>query len=272
MSAEESLLLLLIGAFFLVFSLPSQRSGRYLLPVMPAFATLIAMHWDRLPLWGFRIALVLQAIVFALLLWLGLNLQLSTLMGVSGAWHYNPLHWVLMGLSLLLVIAGLIRREQCKAFALMACFLVYGALTSSLAPLEGQLGRFSVATIERVQGKDVWIPCDYRAKDEEYRLLLPGAQLHGYLAKDASDIEGLTKTYPIVAVHAPMNTAPALCDSCQVLGQRMEMRARHSDEEIKEMLLGKIAEHLFVVEYLVSTPSANSVTNPDLLNVKDVCR
>ncbi|QKM64511.1 glycosyl transferase [Polynucleobacter tropicus] len=272
MSTEESLLLLLIGAFFLVFSLPSQRSARYLLPVMPAFATLIAMHWDRLPLWGFRIALVLQAIVLALLLWLGVNLQISTLMGESGAWHYNPLHWFLMGLSLLLVIAGLIRREQCKAFALMACFLVYGALTSSLAPLEGQLGRFSVETIERVQSKDVWIPCDYRAKDEEYRLLLPGAQLHGYLAKDASDIEGLTKTYPIVAVHAPIGAAPALCDSCQLLGQRMEMRARHSDEEIKEMLLGKIAEHLFVVEYLVSTPAANSVASPGLLNVKDVCR
>ena len=272
MSAEESLLLLLIGAFFLVFSLPSQRSGRYLLPVMPAFAALIAMHWDRLPLWGFRIALLLQAIVLALLLWLGLNLQLSTLILDSGVWHYNPLHWVLMGLSLLLVIAGLVRREQCKAFALMACFLVYGALMSSLAPLEGQLGRFSAQSIERVQGKDVWIPCDYRAKDEEYRLLLPGVQLHGYLARDASNIEGLTKTYPIVAVQAPMGIAPALCDSCQVLGQRMEMRARHSDQEIKEMLLGKIAEHLFVVEYLVSTPAANSVTNPDLLNVKDVCR
>jgi 4-amino-4-deoxy-L-arabinose transferase-like glycosyltransferase len=272
MSAEESLLLLLIGAFFLVFSLPSQRSGRYLLPVMPAFAALIAMHWDRLPLWGFRIALLLQAIVLALLLWLGLNLQLSTLILDSGVWHYNPLHWVLMGLSLLLVIAGLVRREQCKAFALMACFLAYGALMSSLAPLEGQLGRFSAQSIERVQGKDVWIPCDYRAKDEEYRLLLPGVQLHGYLASDASNIEGLTKTYPIVAVQAPMGIAPALCDSCQVLGQRMEMRARHSDQEIKEMLLGKIAEHLFVVEYLVSTPTANSATNPDLLNVKDVCR
>jgi 4-amino-4-deoxy-L-arabinose transferase-like glycosyltransferase len=271
-SPEESLLLLLIGAFFLVFSMPSQRSGRYLLPVMPAFAALIAMHWDRLPLWGFRIALILQAIILGLLLWLGLNLQLSTLILDSGVWHYNPLHWVLMGLSLLLVIAGLVRREQCKAFALMTCFLVHGALTSSLAPLEGQLGRFSAQSIERVQGKDVWIPCDYRAKDEEYRLLLPGALLHGYLAKEASNIESLTKTYPIVAVQAPLGVAPALCDSCQVLGQRMEMRARHSDQEIKEMLLGKIAEYLFVVEYLVSTPAANSVTNPDLLNVKDVCR
>ena len=272
MSAQETLLLLLIAAFFLVFSLPSQRSGRYLLPVMPAFASLIAIHWDRLPLWGFRIALVLQAIVLGLLLWLGLNLQLSTSLGNLGAWDYSPMHWVLIGLSLSLVIAGFIRREQCKTFALIACFLVYAALTSSLSPLEGKLGRYSAETIKRVQGKDVWIPCDYRAKDEEYRLLLPGAQLHGYLAKDASDIEGLTKTYPIVAVHAPMSTSSVLCESCQVLGQRMEMRARHSDQEIKEMLLGKIAEHLFVIEYLVSTSAANSVTNPDLLNVKDVCR
>ena len=272
LSAEETLLLLFITAFFLVFSLPSQRSGRYLLPVMPAFAALIALHWERLPLWGFRIALVLQAIVIALLLWLGLNLELSTFMGESGDWHYSPLHWFLMGLSLLLVITGLIRRAQCKAFALMACFLVYCSLTSSLAPLEGQLGRFPAETIERLQGKDVWIPCDYRAKAEEYRLLLPGVQLHGYLARDAGDIEGLTKKYPIVAVHAPIGVAPALCESCQILGQRMEMRARHSDEEIKEMLLGKIGEHLFATEYLISTPAANSVTNPELLNVKDVCR
>jgi hypothetical protein len=48
----------------------------------------------------------------------------------------------------------------------------------------------------------------------------------------------------------------------------MEMRSRHSDEEIKAMLLGRIGEHLFVTEYLVATP----VSNADLLNVKDVCR
>jgi hypothetical protein len=267
-SAEETRLLLLIAAFFLVFSLPSQRSGRYLLPVMPAFAALIALHWERLPLFGFRIALVLQAIVLGLLLWIGTNLQVSTFMGDSGTWHYSELHWVLMGVSLLLVLAGLFRREQCKAFALMGCFLVYCALTSSLAPLEGQLGRFSSQTIERLQGRDVWIPCDYRAKDEEYRLLLPGSQLHGYLAKDAGDIEGLTKTYPIVAVHFLLGVTPEICESCQILGKRMEMRARHSDEEIKAMLLGKIGEHLFVTEYLIATP----VVNAELLNAKDVCR
>ena len=268
LSSEEMLLLLLIAAFLLVFSLPSQRSGRYLLPVMPAFAALIALHWERLPLWGFRIALVLQSLVLAVLLWLGIHLQTSHFMGDAASWSYSPAHWMLIAVALILVVLGLIQKSQCKTLALIGCFLTYCALTSSLSPLEGRLGRFSPETIAHVQGKDVWIPCDYRAKDEEYRLLLPGAQLHGYLAKDAGNVGELTKTYPLVAVHAPLGLAPAICDTCQIVGQRMEMRARHTDEEIKAMLLGNIGEHLFVTEYLIATP----VSNTELLTVKDVCR
>ena len=265
---EESLLLLLVVAFFIVFSFPSQRSGRYLLPVMPAFAALIALHWDRLPLWGFRIALLLQLLVLSVLLWIAANLQLSGFMGDAASWTYSYCHWIAMAASIAIVLVGLFKRTQTKTLALAACFLTYCALTSSLAPLEGQLGRYSEASIAQLQGKDVWIPCDYRAKDEEYRLLLPGAKLHGYLAKDASDVSGLTSTYPLVAVHTPLGSAPALCDSCQIVGQRIEMRARHSNEEIQEMLRGQIGKQLFVHEYLIATP----VTNPEILNVKDVCR
>jgi 4-amino-4-deoxy-L-arabinose transferase-like glycosyltransferase len=265
---EESLLLLLVVAFFIVFSFPSQRSGRYLLPVMPAFAALIALHWDRLPLWGFRIALLLQLLVLSVLLWIAANLQLSGFMGDAASWTYSYCHWIAMAASIAIVLVGLFKRTQTKTLALAACFLTYCALTSSLAPLEGQLGRYSEASIAQLQGKDVWIPCDYRAKDEEYRLLLPGAKLHGYLAKDASDVSGLTSTYPLVAVHTPLGSTPALCDSCQIVGQRIEMRARHSNEEIQEMLRGQIGKQLFVHEYLIATP----VTNPEILNVKDVCR
>ncbi|QWD67627.1 phospholipid carrier-dependent glycosyltransferase [Polynucleobacter sp. VK25] len=268
LSLEEVLLLLLIAAFFIVFSLPSQRSGRYLLPVMPAFAALIALYWDRLPLWGFRIALLLQLLVVSLLLWIGTNLQLSQFMGDAGTWTYSNCHWVLMSGSLLLILIGLFKSSQTKTLSLAACFLVYCALTSSLAPLEGRLGRYSAETMMQLQGKDVWIPCDYRAKDEEYRLLLPGTKLHGYLAKDAGDIAVLTSAYPLVAVHAPLGSLPELCDSCQIVGQRMEMRARHSNAEIQEMLMGQLGKHLFVIEYLVSTPASN----PDVSNLKDVCR
>jgi 4-amino-4-deoxy-L-arabinose transferase-like glycosyltransferase len=268
LNIEEVLLLLLIAAFFIVFSLPSQRSGRYLLPVMPAFAALIALYWDKLPLWGFRIALLLQLLVLSLLLWIGINLQFSPFMGDAGAWTYANYHWVLMAVGIAITLLGLFKRSVTKTCALATCFLVYCALTSSLAPLEGRLGRYSTETITQLQNKDVWIPCDYRAKDEEYRLLMPGAKLHGYMAKDAGEIADLSSRYPLVAVHAPLGSQPALCDSCQIVGQRMEMRARHSNEEIQQILMGQIGKYLFVTEYVVSTPAPN----PDLSTQKDVCR
>jgi 4-amino-4-deoxy-L-arabinose transferase-like glycosyltransferase len=269
LTIEESLLLLMVIAFFLVFCLPSQRSGRYLLPVMPALAALVALHWDRLPLWGFRIALILQILMLAALSWLGSQLQLSVLMNEVGSWTYSYGHWLLMGGATLLVLAGLLKKDLCKTAALTSCFLSYCALTSSLSPLEGQLGRYSPAVIAQVQDKDLWIPCDYRAKDEEYRLLLPGSRLHGYLASDAGEIAQLSASYPLVLVQAPLGVKPVVCESCQILGQRMEMRARHSNEEIIEMLKGRIAEHLFVNEFLVATPVVNSAA---LLSSKDACR
>jgi 4-amino-4-deoxy-L-arabinose transferase-like glycosyltransferase len=272
LNLEEVLLLLLIVAFLIVFALPSQRSGRYLLPVMPAFAALIALLWERLPLWGFRIALFLQILILSLLLWIGSNLQFSGLMEEASTWTYSYYHWILMVGSLAMVLVGLLRRNHSKTLALAGCFLTYCALTSSLAPLEGQLGRYSAATITQLQGKDVWVPCDFRAKDEEYRLLLPGAKLHAYEAKDAAEVAKLSSSYPIVAVHTPLGSKLELCDSCQIVGQRMEMRARHSHEEIIEMLQGQVGKHLFVNEYLVVTSVTTPVITPDQANVKDVCR
>jgi 4-amino-4-deoxy-L-arabinose transferase-like glycosyltransferase len=267
-SLEESLLLLLALAFFIVFSLPSQRSGRYLLPVMPAFAALIAVYWDRLPLWGFRIALILQLILLSTLTWVGGNLQLSNFLGQPGIWNYSPWHWGFMLAAIVLVLLGIFNRERSKAIALTGCFLCYCALTTSLSPLEGSLGRYSQATIQGVAGKDVWVPCDYRAKDEEYRLLLPSAILHGYLAKDANQIQLLSSTYPLVAIQSPVGVEPTLCESCKIVGKRLEMRARHSNAEIQAILRGHIGEHLFVNEYLISTPATIALP----LVSKDACR
>lgn len=268
LTLEESLLLLLVLAFFIVFSLPSQRSGRYLLPMMPAFAALIALYWDRLPLWGFRIALLLQFILLSALAWVGANLQLSKFLGQAGLWNYSYWHWPFVGVSILLVLIGLVNRDRCKTMALAGCFLCYCALTSSLSPLEGSLGRYDRDTIQNVVGQDIWVPCDYRAKDEEYRLLLPGTKLHGYPAKDAGDTRLLSQTYPLVAVQAAIGAVPEICESCKIVGKRMEMRARHSDEEIKAILMGQIGEYLFVNEYLVLSPAKMEIP----IVGKDACR
>ena len=275
LSIEENLLLLLIAAFLMVFSLPSQRSGRYLLPVMPAFAALIALHWQRLSFWGFRFALVLQLIILGALTWVGFNLQAE-----NPIWHYSSGHWVLMAISVTCALLGLIKTQWCKSLTLAVCFLSYCALNSSLAPLEGALGRYDSQAIEAVQEKAVWIPCDYRAKDEEYRLLLPGAQLHGYPSQQANDITGLLGQYPLVAVQAPLNSSIeeklAACPSCNIIGHRMEMRARQTPQEIEAILKGHIGEYLFVNEYLIAGPAIVPSVEPgnELSSglPKDACR
>ena len=275
LSVEENLLLLLIAAFLIVFSLPSQRSGRYLLPVMPAFAALIALHWQRLSFWGFRFALVLQLIILGALTWVGFNLQAE-----NPIWHYSSGHWVLMAISVTCALLGLIKTQWCKSLTLAVCFLSYCALNSSLAPLEGALGRYDSQAIEAIQEKAVWIPCDYRAKDEEYRLLLPGAQLHGYPSQQANDITGLLGQYPLVAVQAPLNSSIeeklAACSSCNIIGHRMEMRARQTPQEIEAILKGHIGEYLFVNEYLIVGPAIVPSVEPgnELSSglPKDACR
>jgi len=275
LSIEENLLLLLIAAFLIVFSLPSQRSGRYLLPVMPAFAALIALHWQRLSFWGFRFALVLQLIILGALTWVGFNLQAE-----NPIWHYSSGHWVLMAISVTCALLGLIKTQWCKSLTLAVCFLSYCALNSSLAPLEGALGRYDSQAIAAVQEKAVWIPCDYRAKDEEYRLLLPGAQLHGYPSQQANNITGLLGQYPLVAVQAPLNSSIeeklAACPSCNIIGHRMEMRARQTPQEIEAILKGHIGEYLFVNEYLIAGPAIVPSVEPgnELSSglPKDACR
>jgi hypothetical protein len=89
------------------------------------------------------------------------------------------------------------------------------------------------------------------------------------MAGEAGEVAQLTASYPLVLVQSPLGVKPAICDACQIIAHRIEMRARHSDEEIIEMLKGHLGKYLFVNEYLVATPVANTA---HLLDKKDACR
>lgn len=259
-SFEQKLLWIWIAVFFLIFCLPSQRSGRYLLPIMPAIAILLAIHWQQLHRFVFWIALVLQAIVLIALAWLSWNIDL---------WTYPVWHWILLSASIGVVGLGLFRISLTKMTTLLACFMSYLVLTSSIMPLEGSSGRFSKETIQKLQGKTVWFPCDFRAKDEEYRLLIPGANIKGYPAGEAREIKKLAERYSLFAVQAPLQSQLELCADCVMIGERLEMRARHNDQEIKAMLMGQVSDNLFVKEYIVSAPFN---TGKDTALYQDACR
>lgn len=260
MTMQEKLLWLWIVVFFIIFSLPSQRSGRYLLPIMPAIAILLAMHWQQLNRWSFGVGLLLQGIVLIALAWLSWNIDL---------WSYPAWHWFLLAGSIAVVVLGLWSSRLTKITSVFACFLTVLALSSSIMPLDGGAGRFDAKTMAALHGKTVWFPCDFRAKDEEYRFLIPGANIRGYPASQAKQFDQLAQRYPLFAVQAPVNAKLILCPDCEVLGERLEMRARHSSSEIQAMLRGQVSDNLFVKEYIVFSPSSSA---PDIASEKDACR
>jgi hypothetical protein len=169
----------------------------------------------------------------------------------------------LLGSGIALVALGLIKSSMAKLTALATCFICYLTLNTGLAPLEGQIGRYDAQAIARAQEKLVAVPCDFRSKDEEYRLLLPGARLQGYPASEAANGIELAKRYPYFTAYAALGVPPVFCDDCQILGKRMEMRARHTQEEILAIIRGEMGQYLFVNEYLIHSPSAIPSNSPD---------
>lgn len=247
LSDIEQMLWVWMFALFIVFSLPSQRSARYLLEAMPAVALLCALNWQRISRMAFVASLLLSAVVLALLAFLSLRLQDE----VGGLYHAG--YWWLLAVTAALIVFALFAARYTRMLVSVAALLVMLVLAAFLRPFDGEPGNFSAAAKQQVQGKDVWTPCNFRALDEGYRFLLPGAQVHGYFAVPPPALDTLGQNYGLFAVQLPLHEA---CKGCQVIGHRLEIRSRHDPQEIRRIFSGEVYEQLFVREWLVVSPSA----------------
>ena len=138
---------------------------------------------------------------------------------------------------------------------LMAALL---CLALFLRPFDGTPGNYSTAAQRYVQGKEVWVPCNFRAHDEGDRFLLPGAHVHGYDENWGLTPTALAQRYRLFTLQVPLTGAA--CDGCRVIGERLEIRGRQSTAELKAMLAGDVLRHLFVKELLVESSVADPAT------------
>lgn len=244
LTLEESLLWIWIFVLFIVFAIPSQRSARYLLDAMPAVALLCALNWQRLPRWTFITTILTCSGVLALLAWLVLGLQADLTYG----WEI----WAVLGLTGGLALLALVKAAWTRGLSNVVTLLTLLALALFLQPFDGPAGRYDAAAQQAVQGRQVWVPCNFRAQDEGYRFLLPGAHIRGYHESWNLTLDELQARYALFAVQLPLQDPP--CAGCTVLGRRLEIRGRHNTEEIKAMLRGEIMPHLFMREWLVKAP------------------
>ena len=96
------------------------------------------------------------------------------------------------------------------------------------------------------------MPCNFRAKFEEHRLLLPSANVVGVHERVKASAAELATVFPAFVVRTSLfATTPPQCKGCEVMGARVVFKSRHSSDQIKAMLAGQWTEHLLGREWLL---------------------
>ncbi len=246
LSDTEKLVWMWMAVLFIIFAIPSQRSARYLLEAMPGVALLCALNWQRIPRWVFLATLMACAAVLVLLAFLAMSLNREV--GGLYTWEY----WLLMGATIMLLLLAVLKSSWTRGLVNGVVLLTLLGLATFLRPFDGALGTYSEAAQRYVLGKEVWVSCNFRANEEGHRFLLQGAQVHGYNENWKLTVDELAARYHLFTVQLPLTAE--VCPDCKVIGQRLEIRSRHSSEELQAMLGGEVYRHLFVREWLLEAP------------------
>lgn len=265
MPDQEKLLWAWVFTLFVVFSLPSQRSSRYLLAGMPALAVLCALNWHRISRKAFCISLVFVMAAIGVMAYFSMRLQHE----LANAQLYPATYWLILACTGALALLALLIPKFTQPCTSTAVILVLLSLAAFMRPFDGPFGTYNAAAQQYARGKDVWVPCNFRAKDEGHRFILPGSNAHGYRDDQGLSVPELAARYPLFAAQLPLNDIA--CANCKIIGQRLDMRSRQSIEELKEMFLqGKVFERLFVREFLIEAPETGQKIAP--LPANEGCR
>jgi len=252
------ILLIWLGVWLVIFTLPSQRSARYLIPAMPALAMLLALYWPRIARGWFVPSLMVCGFVMLVLgriAWaehaLGMG-SMGDLLATESA--------VVIGLAL--VLTGLLKTHWTRfntLAAVLATFLVFSLTT---VPLNGSAGLYSADSQLAVQHKHIAVPSSFNGQFERFEFLLPGnhfisydgdARSHLPALDNAKELQRLLASHDaVVWLQTRAESDQPLClPSCSVLGARWEVKGRHQSGEIT---LGNIwypQEWLFRREWLL---------------------
>lgn len=260
------ILLAWAGVWLLVFTLPSQRSARYVIPAMPAVAMLLALYWRAIARAWFVPTFALAAlgvVMMGRIAWVTHSLGLST-----------ALEWSLILLSMAATVAaivlGVLRPAWSRAAALLCALLCYAQFAFTVAPLDGSRGLYAPDTAQALPAQArIAVPNSFNGQFERFQFLLPGRfQFQPYetgaraianvapdkrAASPQAELQQLLKDYDAVVwiQSSPQETRPLCLPQCQVLGERWLFKSRHLPNEIRADNLWQPQEWLFRREWLL---------------------
>ena len=252
--------LLVVSVFFL---LPSQRSARYLIPLMPVVAVLCATQLGRWPAWVQRLSLGLSTLLslaamglLGLFLWAGWRIDLYPLWGRLGL----LLVLLLQALALVRLFVSITRRRDTTRVHtawvwllgwVISLYAWFGLLS---APLHTAGNRYSDATRSHLLGARLAVPSYFNGDFERWRFLLPTvAHIEPYAADGSVPLPELLARYDAVVVHGRFHDAAPDCAAlgCRLVEQRLALRGRHPPGEINASALRTPESVLFWREYLL---------------------
>lgn len=234
-----------------VFLLPSQRSGRYLLPAMPALALLIALHVHDVGRWPLRAVALLSSLMLAVLAWLGWHAQG---LGLLQAGEATLLALAVVGGGVLL--AQLLWRSEPQPWAaLVSVLCAYLGLNAVLSGLSGPAVHFQGATADRPVATTVWVPVGFNGEFERFQYLLPQGNR---ITPDADKVDALSEgrdttsgTWFVVA--RPHGAPPLPCEasSCQRVAVRWDLELRLKPGQVHSGNIHRPDEWLWRQEWLM---------------------
>jgi hypothetical protein len=256
-SPGEKLLWLWLLCWMLVFTLPSQRSSRYIIPAMPAVAALLAMYTDRIHRVWWLLTLALIALATAALGWAAHSLDSVFPVGLG----YSPLYFVAVGILLLSCALGLLSarfRVMLTAVSAVAWLALLGALA---APFDRDLGRFDARVTQVVAGQKMMVPQNFNAQFERFQFALntvPRVQPLPYMVSEDMTPANLLEQAPFAVIIRPLGLAkPAEnARSYSIIAARLVLRGRQSPGEVTWARItdAKALAHLLVErEVLIGT-------------------
>lgn len=251
----ERALWLWIVVLFVFFCLPAQRSGRYLLPALPALAVLGALRWESVARFWTSAACVLVGLVATI--FLSVTAVVSSQPG--SPLQPGALFYVACLGAVVAGVLGIVVRRWRPLGPAAGSVLLMASMGLFLRSYDHPPGPFPVSVRARVAGRPVAVPCDFVASEEAYRFLLPGADLRSYDLNWGLSTTDLSRDHHYFVARGPYPDG-AFCEGCRVLGRRILVHGRLTGSDWMDVAHGNVLRHLLVTDTLLEGPSTERAT------------
>jgi 4-amino-4-deoxy-L-arabinose transferase-like glycosyltransferase len=256
-------LLAWLVVWLVVFTIPSQRSARYVIPAMPALAIVMALVWQRLakPWYWITLAITVPALVMlARIGWVMNDIGISS-------WLHFAITLIAACAGSTGALIGFLSERHLKLCALVACLSVYATFSLMVEPFSDARANYSDTVVQQVRSKRVGVPNGFTGQFERFHFMLPGATVTPYDAEGRNTGAFKPELPPeqrlpylleqfdaVVWLQEDLDTrTPSCSPNCTVLGERLHVKSRHKAGEITLANLWYPQTWLFGRELLVVT-------------------